>query len=166
MKNRLLVCAIGLFALANSSGVSIAAQPADIDRGLILYYSFDQDGAYVQDLSGYGRHGVINGATWVPDGVLGGAMYLAGPQHSIETSDAGFPEGDASRSFSWWVALDELRPDFCTDFMFYGTVRINQANILGMDWRHGRDCPAFSQWGEFMFPVGGSTKCSPGITWC
>lgn len=138
-----LVCLLVLVGGA----IDTAAEPVDIDRGLILYYAFDQEGEYVEDLSGHGRYGVINGATWVPDGVSGGAMYLGGRQHSIETSDAGFPEGDAHRSFSWWFAIDELRPDFSTDFMHYGTLSYNQANVLSLDWRLQRDCPAFTQWG-------------------
>lgn len=142
--SRLILIAITL-AVADSAWATALA--ANLDHGLILYYSFDQAGDYVEDLSGHDRHGTIEGATWVPDGVSGGAMYLVGPQHYIQTSDAGFPEGDAPRSFSWWFAITELNPSFCTDFMYYGTTQFNQANILGLDWRHGRNCPSFSQWG-------------------
>jgi hypothetical protein len=115
--------------------------------GQLLHFTFDEPGPEIHDHSGQERHGLAEGGRWVAGGVGGGAWHLDGPGDRITTSDQGFPAGDAPRSFSWWFALDSLRPSFSTDFMYYGTKQYNQFTALAIDWRHQRDCPAFSQWG-------------------
>jgi tetratricopeptide (TPR) repeat protein len=46
--------------------------------GLVLYYSFDEAGDRVQDLSGKGNHGTVHGATWTAKGKVGGAYEFDG----------------------------------------------------------------------------------------
>jgi hypothetical protein len=156
------ILSIFFLVLGCAPCMTYLAQSAVTDEGLLLYWSFDERDEIVQDLSGHQRHGTIEGATWVPDGVVGGAMYLAGPHQRIHTSDEGFPTGDAPRTFSWWVAVDDLRPSYHTDFMYYGSIEFNHASIVGVDWRHGRDCPAFSQWGAVYLS---NRRIDQALTW-
>jgi len=132
-----------LFSLIMAAQYSVA----EASNGLILHYDFNEAERVVIDRSGNSRDGIIKGAEWVSGGMGGGAMHLSGPQDRIFTSDEGFPTGDAARSFSWWFALDSLRPSYSTDFMYYGRRDYNHFTALAIDWRNGRDCPAFSQWG-------------------
>ena len=99
------------------------------------------------DRSGNGYDGKIIGPQWASAGVGGGSLHLRGPQDRVTTTDDGMPFGDAPRSLSWWVALDSLRPSVSTDFIYYGRKTYNQLTVVTMDWRLGRDCPMFSQWG-------------------
>ncbi len=117
------------------------------DRGLLLHYDFNAPGQTVMDQSGNGNDGQVIGARWVPVGIGGGALYLEEPSDGVLADDARLPFGDASRSVSWWFALDQLRPADNTEFINYGTFRRNQFVALAIDWRHGRDCPSFSQYG-------------------
>jgi hypothetical protein len=52
--------------------------------GLVLYYSFDEAGKRVQDLSGRGNHGTVYGATWTAKGKMGGAYEFDGREDFIE----------------------------------------------------------------------------------
>ncbi|HMO52321.1 MAG TPA: LamG domain-containing protein, partial [Kiritimatiellia bacterium] len=53
-------------------------------ESLVLYYAFDHDnGAFVEDTSGYGNHGIATGGTFSPDGRLGGARYFNGSDDFI-----------------------------------------------------------------------------------
>lgn len=123
------------------------AAEASLDEGLVLHYDFNDAKAPARDQTGNGHDGEILGAQWVPVGMGGGAMYLRGSQDRIQTTDAGLPFGDSPRSISWWVALDSIRPDNVTDFIYYGNRAYNQMAIVAIDWRCDRDCPSFSQWG-------------------
>jgi hypothetical protein len=60
---------------------------AGLQDGLGLYYSFDTNtGSTVYDQSGDGRTGTVRGATWVTDGILGGAYQFNGTNW-IEAGD-------------------------------------------------------------------------------
>lgn len=124
-----------------------ARAATSLESGLVLHYDFDSAKAPAADRSGNGHDGRITDARWVPSGVKGGAMHLHSPLAQITTDDADMPLGDAPRSFSWWVALDSLRPSYSTEFIFYGCKTYNQMSVVSIDWRLGRDCPAFSQHG-------------------
>lgn len=142
--NRLLLG--GIWVLVLDWGLLCSAK-ASLDDGLLLYYDFNNSSAPAIDKSGNGYDGEVDGAQWTPTGIGGGAMYLRGPQDKIQTSDDGLPFGDAPRSISWWVALDSIRPNGVTDFIYYGNRAYNQMSIVAIDWRLDRDCPSFSQWG-------------------
>jgi hypothetical protein len=115
--------------------------------GLVMYYSFNEPGAIVLDESGYGRTGQVNGATWIPDGVCGGAYRFDHTNHSITATDAGLPGGNTARSVSWWFSLPALYDDGGTDMLSYGTRQYGQYFYFAVDWRVGRDQLAFSPWG-------------------
>lgn len=119
----------------------------DVREGLLLYYDFNDSQHPAVDRSGNGQDGEIHGATWRPVGIGGGALYLRGPQDGVITSDSRMPLGDSPRSISCWISLDRLRQSAWTDILYYGTRANNQMAIMSIDWRLGRDCPDFSQWG-------------------
>lgn len=119
----------------------------DVQDGLLLHYDFNDRQQPAVDRSGNGHDGEMAGATWRPVGIGGGALYLRGPQDGVRTSDSRMPLGDSPRSFSCWISLDHLRQSVWTDILYYGTRANNQMAIMSIDWRLGRDCPDFSQWG-------------------
>jgi hypothetical protein len=56
-----------------------SALPETLRKGLVLYYSFDQnDGFKVIEDSGKGHDGTVKGATWIPKGKIGGAYSFNG----------------------------------------------------------------------------------------
>lgn len=121
---------------------------SSLDDGLLLYYPFDQDdGAIARDASGGGRIGEVDGATWVAQGVRGGAYRFDSNKQCILADDAGLPQGDAPRTMSVWIKLNVLYPEMTTGLLTYGTHRWNQMSGVGMDWRNGRDQYYFTQHG-------------------
>ena len=61
--------------------------PAALLDGLVLYYSFDKDeGGKVTDAGRKGNDGTVKGATWTPEGKVGGAYSLDGVGNYISRS--------------------------------------------------------------------------------
>ena len=146
MHNSFLVLfACSFLLMCGDQGTARAA--GSIETGLILHYDFDQAEAPATDRSGNGYNGKIIGPQWAPSGVGGGSLHFRGPQDRVTTTDKGMPFGDAPRSISWWVAMDILHPSESTDFIYYGRKTYNQLTVVAIDWRLGRNCPMFSQWG-------------------
>jgi hypothetical protein len=117
-----------------------------LSKDLVLYYPFDEDlGQIVRDASGNGRTGLVNGATWVKDGALGGAVRFDNNKQTISATDAGLPSGNSPRTMAVWIKLDKLYPDGTTGLFSYGTWQWNKACGLGMDWRNDRDQFYFTQ---------------------
>lgn len=141
---RLLVACSFLLTCGGRGTARAAGSP---ETGLVLHYDFNRAEAPAADRSGNGYDGKILDAQWIPSGIGGGSLHLRGPLAQVTTTDAGMPLGDAPRSFSWWVALDSLSPSYSTEFLFYGRKTYNQMSVVSIDWRLGRNCPAFSQWG-------------------
>jgi len=53
--------------------------PIDLKSGLVLYFPFDTDEKdRATDFSGFGNHGKVQGATFVPAGRVGGALLFRG----------------------------------------------------------------------------------------
>ena len=52
--------------------------------GLVLHYSFDEEGTSVTDRSGSGNHGTVHGATWTDGGKVGGAYAFDGKDDYID----------------------------------------------------------------------------------
>jgi len=65
----------------------IAAARGPINRGLVLYYSFDEKGEIARDLSGKGNHGTVQGAKWVEAGRFGGARSFSGNRELVIAKD-------------------------------------------------------------------------------
>jgi serine/threonine-protein kinase len=71
--------------------------------GLVLYYSFDEAGDRVQDLSGKGNHGTVHGATWTAKGKVGGAYQFDGRDDFIRTPYADCLDLRENLSMVVWV---------------------------------------------------------------
>jgi len=71
---------------ASGAGASYAG----LERGLVLYYAFDEtEGTTAHDRSGLSHDGTVHGAaTWTSDGRVGGALHLAGGSWMTVASDA------------------------------------------------------------------------------
>jgi hypothetical protein len=90
-----------------------------LDKSVVLYYSFDKNSiykkngnTYVRDLSGNDNDGLIEGAKWISDGAIGGALEFGGTD-LVQASDRGFPEGNAARTIALWVKTVESNPYGC-----------------------------------------------------
>jgi len=130
----------------------VAIQACGVDPmlldGLVLRYGFDRDdGGVVMDLSGFGRTGIVHGASWMPEGVGGGAYRFDHAEAWIGATDAGLPSGNAARSVSWWFTTPALHTDGGSDLFSYGTQSPGNYFYFGIDWRDGRRQIAFSPWG-------------------
>ncbi len=143
---------LGVLEIQMASVVSMTVVPAQADlplalrNGLLAFYTFSTDeGNRVTDHSGTRRNGNANNTEWTPDGKVGGAMRFGPTNSHVVASDAGLPMGNAPRSIAFWLKLDATRSS--GNAVAYGPMRHNQACMLGMDWRLGRDSIAFSQWG-------------------
>jgi|GEM_PF-441191 len=86
--------------------VTGGAAGAIIQKGLVLYYSFDgNEGGRVTDRSGKGNHGKVEGAKWVAGGKKGGAFRFAGGTQRIEVKNnpAFSLKQEDNKTFSlWW----------------------------------------------------------------
>lgn len=138
----LLICAGFAWSWVAQAGAE------SLSEGLLLHYSFDADGSdIVSDDSGNGRTARVNGATWVADGIRGGAMrFEAGGEH-LEADDAGLPAGDASRTMALWVRLHARKAEPLTGLLYYGLQQRNRMSGIGVDWRVGRANLYFTQCG-------------------
>ena len=135
--------AFGLAFPAHARGES-ASDP-------VLYYTFDTDeGGIVSDASGNGRTATVNGATWVADGMYGGAYRFDSKTQTITATDAGLPSGDAPRSATAWMKLDaNYDVERVTWMLSYGTAGFHLNDfVLGFDWRLDRDQVFFSPGGS------------------
>lgn len=123
--------------------------PASLRKGLVLYYSFNQNGAggVVSDKSGKGNHGKVKGAKWGAGGSHGSYVFKDS-NDEITGTDLHLPAGDAARSVSLWFKFNG-DPSFSTgSFVAWGTVnQHNQYSSVGFDRRVGRYGVCFSQWG-------------------
>jgi hypothetical protein len=134
-------------APAVSASDGCAALPGST-RGLVLHYAFDADeGAFVRDLSGNGRHATASGARFEAQGRLGGALRFDGVNDYVLGSDAGFPAGSHPRSVSWWFHADELRTNAITMMIEYGSNAYNRLSAWGIDGRQNRPRTYYTTFG-------------------
>jgi len=94
---------VGIAHIRRISILLPAGQISDqLRRGLVLYYSFDNDDAgTVKDDSGNGHHGVLRSARWTPDGYKGGAYVFHGSSSFIEAIPP--PTQAGSLSVAAWI---------------------------------------------------------------
>lgn len=88
----LAVVVVAIFGLAVLMAAKvdpkIAAKPVNLQKGLVLYYSFDtNEGRKVTDLSGRGNHGKVRSGTYVSNGKIGRAMFFNGDGDYIDIRD-------------------------------------------------------------------------------
>ena len=81
-----------------------------ITDGLVSYWTFDRadiDGETVRDIWGQ-SHGKIIGKPQIVTGKFGEAMKFGGATNYVEFDDSKMPFGNAPRSMSAWVKLEEI----------------------------------------------------------
>ena len=117
-----------------------------------------QDETSTKDYSGFGNNGNVIGATWVPDGVVGGAYHFDGKDDAIVLSDGGagfFNDQDYANNNrelggygDWsavtveaWVYLDEYTngstivgkiPSYALGFQSESRLKLNR--LYGAVW--------------------------------
>ena len=76
--------------VGNATGVAVTvANAAPPPAGLVAAWSFDAgSGATAVDSSGRGNTGTLNGATWTPNGQLGGALLFDGVNDRVDVPDS------------------------------------------------------------------------------
>ncbi|MCY2928849.1 MAG: LamG domain-containing protein [Planctomycetota bacterium] len=95
------------------TAVPAAATGAATAGGLILHYTFDADeGAKVTDKSGHGNHGAVGGATWTPNGKVGGAYRFSGGKDHILVDSPSLRKSSAdSFSLALWFYAERFNPN-------------------------------------------------------
>ncbi|MFZ4396598.1 MAG: LamG domain-containing protein [Kiritimatiellia bacterium] len=84
--------------------LSGGALPESLQKGLVLYYSFDRDeGDKVTDGSETKKHGEAQGAKWTANGKVGGAYSFDGAASYITSSDViGLRDAQANTVCAWF----------------------------------------------------------------
>ena len=88
--------------------LSISNVNSALWQGLVAYYPFN---ANANDESGFGDHGVVQGATLAPDraGVLNSAYDFVATNHdTITASGINLPRSNAPRTLSFWLKARPL----------------------------------------------------------
>ena len=90
------------------------ALPGGLEKGLILYYTFDEENAtQVFDASNHENHGEVSGAKWSKQGRQGGAYWFDGIDDHIQTAVSPSLDLDQELSLSICVyrkSADKLNP--------------------------------------------------------
>jgi len=74
--------------------------------GLVAYWSFDNSSDVGYDDSGNGHQGTNYGATWISDGISGGALDFDGVDDYVNISDASdFVFANQSLTYTAWVKI-------------------------------------------------------------
>jgi hypothetical protein len=84
-----------------------------LSEGLVARWAFDEgSGAEAKDASGQGNRAVLKGATWTPDGLLGGALRVDGSGAHAEAPNTESLENVQERSFTLaaWFLAEDLPP--------------------------------------------------------
>lgn len=82
------------------------------DPNLLAWYKFDLgEGTIAPDMSGHGRHATVNGATWIEDGQVGGAMEFTGDGDEVRYADGSFINGLTAITTTCWIKSDIVGTD-------------------------------------------------------
>lgn len=95
-------------ALLEITVITPGKTAAELKEGLLFYYSFDQNEyTKITDDSGNGRHGIVEGATWLPDGFSEGSRSFTGDPSRVR-----IPNSPALNvqvfTFSAWVTTTNM----------------------------------------------------------
>ncbi len=91
------------------------------DPTLLCWWTFDEgQGTAAIDWSGHGNYGTVNGATWVADGQVDGALDFGGDgDHVLDDAAADYLNGLDALTVSMWVKSDVTNTDkgfiICSD---------------------------------------------------
>ncbi|MDP8218716.1 MAG: LamG domain-containing protein, partial [Candidatus Theseobacter exili] len=115
MKLKLLMAFI-LIGIFSFYGLTESAN-ADLNNGLIMHYSFDSDeGGSVSDQSTSSYNGTVFGASFVNNGISGGAYHFDGVDDRIIVGNMGY---HSSGTISFWMNADVVenwRNPFSTEY--------------------------------------------------
>lgn len=81
-------------------------------NGLVLYYSFSTNTTPVPDDSGNNHTGTVSGATWVTNGITGGAYSFDGSNDKIDVSGWQPSTGAGSFSASLWFKIAPVSTEY------------------------------------------------------
>lgn len=134
-----LVCMLGATVCA-AAGTNpffeLKTHPTPLSSNLVAYWDFNEgNGTVVHDKSGNGNDGVNHGATWVTNGVIGGALDF----NSISYVSFNSPVVSvAPFSVCAWVKPDSLS-DYQNHYVFAngGETGSHQGIYLNIEWEAG-----------------------------
>jgi len=91
--------------------IEVTSEPsAEIRKGLVLHFSFDEKSDKVKDLSGKENHGAVCEAQYTPKGRFGGAYVLDGENDHIEIPNSESLEIRQELTLAVWVKLASFGP--------------------------------------------------------
>jgi RNA polymerase sigma factor (sigma-70 family) len=154
MKKNITVIAIAVVTVAVISFFTVAeviraradapATAKDIQQGLVLHYTFDQDetgGSQITDTSGKGNSGRASGVRWTPDGKNGGAYEFAADGDEIVVTNNGSLNPE---KFTLSVWVQTTTADHFWRRIFDKSYSRGYALSVAGDWRqnnwNGRIC--------------------------
>lgn len=79
-----------------------AELPAALKKGLVLYLSMDEKGV-IEDKSGLGNNGIVEGAQFVPNGKIGPAYEFNGIDSKIRVNDSPSLDFQSEFTLSVWI---------------------------------------------------------------
>ncbi|MGB2823520.1 MAG: LamG-like jellyroll fold domain-containing protein, partial [Phycisphaerae bacterium] len=95
----------------NAVAPGTRAEVSVVDPSLLVWWKFDEtEGAEAADGSGNGRGGQVVGATWQPEGRIGGALYFHGDvgyTYVLEENAADYLNGLGAITVAMWVKSEE-----------------------------------------------------------
>jgi len=102
--------AMGLIILLVGAFVAPSHALADLNEGLVGYWSFNEgNGDTAYDYSGNGNHGIINGASWTT-GISGGALEFDGVDDYVYVGDQDTLENTDQLTISLWSKFYSFGP--------------------------------------------------------
>jgi Concanavalin A-like lectin/glucanases superfamily len=123
----------------NNSSISFASN-------LVAYWSFDDSSDVGHDDSENGNQGLNNGATWVSDGVIGGALDFDGSNDYVEFSSPVL--GQPPYSICAWVKPESI-PENVNQYILAngGEIGTHNGFFINIEWQEIYN-------GDYSFGVG------------
>ncbi|VGO21256.1 alpha-L-fucosidase [Pontiella sulfatireligans] len=121
--------------LSGSGGEAVDRERVDLADGLVLSFEFNEvSGSKVEDASGLGNHGKVNGAQWIREGRIGGAYRFEQKRRtqSIRVTDSDSLDC-SSVTVAAWIKTDDVGSGW--------------TRIVDKDWLNG-----------YSFSMGGSLE--------
>ena len=76
-------------ATQTAAAATSATTATNPNQGLVVALNFDRvSGGYVEDASGHGNKGAVQGAAWTPSGKFGGCLIFDGAQDRVTINDS------------------------------------------------------------------------------
>jgi hypothetical protein len=120
--------------------------PTTVASDLVAYWSFDDSSDVGHDDSGNGNQGVNNGATWVSDGVIGGALNFDGSNDYVEFSSPVLSQ--PPYSVCAWVKPESI-PEDVNQYILAngGEIGTHNGFFIDIEWQEIYN-------GDYSFGVG------------